>query len=262
MKEIYYPDGSVGIVSPERIEEVKQNPPLDVINPPAAEGKFPRAISKHKLVATIDGNPLMINVGLFGVKEKDVNAEYERIKRDAQGKEVFGKDYVLATNQILDKGMTGRKNMNEDGVEVAPADIRYFIKTADGEKEVVKFTKTEEIQIKEMPSGTEDAYILKAGFEVVPDSDEDRRKLWRLTEHLKKNEKVGIDLAVFREGWDKFGVIFIPYIDKKNNKFALLAKPTSRKFTLENSQPIPADAPKGTAKGGKEMPSGAEGLFP
>jgi hypothetical protein len=151
----------------------------------------------------------------------------------------------------------GWRYQTEDGTEIPSSDIHWFIDTPEGEKEIVQFSKTDDIQITFKPAGTEDAYVFKDTYEVVPDTEEDRHALWGFVQKLKKDNQIGVGLVVKKKGWDKYGIMFIPYIDEKGGKFSLIAKTTSKKFSLAKPQEIP----KGKVEKKKEAPTSSEELF-
>lgn len=253
MQEIYYPDGSVGLVSDDRIENIKHNPDLNVVNP-----KGSRASSKHNLLVNLGGEHVKIKVGLWKVDKHDIQKvdPENRKMRDSQGRPVFRKEYDVMTGNDIEK--RGTRYKTEDGTEIPFDDIRWFIDTPEGEKEISKFEKTEDIQITFKPSGIEDSYVIKDTYEVVPESEEDNIALWGLVRKLKENNEIGIGLVVHQRGWDKYGILLVPYVDEKNDKYALLAKTTSKKFGLTRPQAIP----KGKSIRKKaEAPTSAEELF-
>jgi hypothetical protein len=235
--EIYYADGTLGIVSESRLS----NPPTNVVNPRQKEGAATKATSKHNIVVNINGEPFRIAVGFWAVTTKEVSQESDKYMKDREGNSVKNRSYIKSTGVLIDDAGYGHKAVNDNGREIPKDEIRWFVTEADGtEREVQPFEKTEDISVNFKPSGTEDAYLIGDNYEVVPDGDDDSRKLWTLVKFLKDSNQIGVGLVVFRQGWKKNGILLIPYIDEKKGTYALVAKTTGKKFTLSRPVTIPS----------------------
>ncbi len=205
-------------------------------------------MTKHTLISDINGMPLRIDVHLNKVERTAVIEKQERVMKDSKGKLVNRMVYLKATGELLPRGSTGNKYVNDEGQDVVSSEIHYFVETEDETKEVTQFVHERNVTFSFEPIEMKDAIIVLSEFEVIPQSDNDRIEMWKLAKFLRDSQQVAVGVVIPMKGWNKYVIILVPYIDEEIGQFSILAKFAQENLKLTMHQKIPTDSELGTAK--------------
>ena len=162
-------------------------------------------------------------------KIKGIDLSNRIIIRDSAG--------LLVKSASLVDGQAVRFNrgfVDENGNPVNKSELHYFIEGTDGEKEIAKFSRTKEMNLKFVPSEFKHNLIFSSTYEVFGEN------LVSLAKHLSENNLIGVGKFSFGNGFKQYLAIIEPIFigDKFVFKMSLSDGKLEYKNLMEVNQTI------------------------
>lgn len=196
---------------------------------------------------------ITFNAGLWKLVKKSLLGRQRIYTKDiATGKLVADKLIDAVSRQ---KAVTVHAWLDEEGREVPRTQVATYTIEDGKEIQVERFPKSDAVRIMTELTPEQHAQMLNVEtYELIPHSEEDTFGLTQMHAKMTQSGKYPAGEIVFRIGWNKQGVVFMPYT-KENGEIAVLATTVSHKVTPTRTyKPMTArPAPKAPKPAGKTL---------